>query len=209
MDIQLTAAQRLQQELINGFITNLEQQLQQGGTGTSINADLGNTLNSLFATFDKNQDAKFNANELTELSAHLRTVNNNQNIARLFTIDGQLNSATTGRVDINGNSQFNGTDLVALQQILNSRTPVTQTSEDGTVMNIQNGNISNLENGLVVSGTYNGINYTRSNIIDNFNYTQTNEDGTVMNVQNGLVVSGTYGNGVGFRADSRIHLIKQ
>ena len=95
MNVQLTAAQRLQQELINGFITDLEKQIQQGATGVAVNADLGNTLNGLFATFDKNKDAKFNANELTGLTGHLRQINTDQNIAQLFKTDGQLNFLIT------------------------------------------------------------------------------------------------------------------
>ncbi len=122
MNIQLTTAQRLQQELINGFITDLEKQIQQGNTGVAVNADLGNALNGLLTTFDKNKDAKFNANELTGLTSHLRQINTDQNIAQLFATDGQLNFATTNKADITGDGKFNGQeDLVALQQILASR----------------------------------------------------------------------------------------
>jgi hypothetical protein len=128
MNIQLTTAQRLQQELINGFITDLEKQIQQGN-GAAVNADLGNMLNGLFETFDRNKDAKFNANELTGLTGHLRQLNNDQNIAQLFATNGQLNFATTSKVDITGDGRFNGQeDLVALQQIIASRSS-TNTSQ--------------------------------------------------------------------------------
>ncbi|MBU6197212.1 MAG: DUF1521 domain-containing protein, partial [Cyanobacteria bacterium REEB446] len=122
MNVQLTAAQRLQQELINGFITDLEKQIQQGNTGVAVNADLGNALNGLLSKFDSNKDSRFNSNELTSLAAHLRNLNTEKNISELFTTSGQLNFATKSQVDITGDGKFNGQeDLVALQQILASR----------------------------------------------------------------------------------------
>jgi hypothetical protein len=147
MNIQLTTAQRLQQELINGFITDLEKQIQQGGAGAAVNADLGTALNGLLATFDKNKDAKFNANELTGLTGHLRAVNTDQNIAQLFTKDGQVNFATASKIDITGDGTFNGQeDLVALQQIIGSRTSLTQAvAQTSTLAN----------NGQIKSGTGN------------------------------------------------------
>jgi hypothetical protein len=149
MNIQLTAAQRLQQELINGFITDLEKQIQQGN-GAAVNADLGNMLNGLFETFDRNKDAKFNANELTGLTGHLRQLNNDQNIAQLFATNGQLNFATTSKVDITGDGRFNGQeDLVALQQILASRlsTNSNQTTSS-TNLNTVSAGIGNPNNGI-------------------------------------------------------------
>ena len=117
MNIQLTAAQRLQQELLNGFITDLEKQIQSGTPAAAVNADLGSTLNGLFSTFDKNKDVKFNANELTGLTGHLRQINSDQNIAQLFTTDGQINFNTASKIDITGDGKFTGAeDLVALQQ---------------------------------------------------------------------------------------------
>ena len=154
MNIQLTTAQRLQQELINGFITDLEKQIQQGATGAAVNADLGNTLNTLFATFDRNKDAKFNASELTGLTGHLRQMNNDQNIAQLFTTDGQINFATTNKADITGDGKFNGQeDLVALQQIIGSRTSLAQTVPQASILT---------NNGQVKSGNGNvpgGLNH--------------------------------------------------
>ena len=127
MNIQLTAAQRLQQELLNGFITDLEKQIQSGTPAAAVNADLGSTLNGLFSTFDRNKDAKFNANELTRLTGHLRQINSDQNIAQLFTTDGQINFNTASKIDITGDGVFRGTeDLVALQQIIGSRTAASQ-----------------------------------------------------------------------------------
>ena len=127
MNIQLTAAQRLQQELLNGFITDLEKQIQSGTPAAAVNADLGSTLNGLFSTFDRNKDAKFNANELTGLTGHLRQINSDQNIAQLFTTDGQINFNTASKIDITGDGVFRGTeDLVALQQIIGSRTAASQ-----------------------------------------------------------------------------------
>jgi hypothetical protein len=147
MNIQLTTAQRLQQELINGFVTDLEKQIQQGATGITVSADLGNTLNGLFATFDKNKDAKFNASELTGLTNHLRSVNTDQNIAQLFTADGQLNFATTNKTDITGDGKFNGQeDLVALQQIIGSKTSIIQTAPQASTLT---------NNGQIKSGTGN------------------------------------------------------
>jgi hypothetical protein len=147
MDIQLTAAQRLQQELLNGFITDLEKQIQSSTPAAAVNADLGSMLNGLFSTFDRNKDVKFNANELTGLTGHLRQINSDQNIAQLFTTDGQLNFATASKIDITGDGVFRGTeDLVALQQIINSRTPVSQAT-------LGTSTLSN--NGQVKSGTGN------------------------------------------------------
>lgn len=139
MNIQLTATQRLQQEVLNGFITDLEKQIQQGANGTAINVDIGTALNGLLSTFDRNKDAKFNANELTGLTGHLRQINSDQNIAQLFTTDGQLNFATASKIDITGDGVFRGTeDLVALQQILASRSstntnPTTSSANSNTV----------------------------------------------------------------------------
>ncbi|NBV99948.1 MAG: DUF1521 domain-containing protein, partial [Proteobacteria bacterium] len=135
MNVQLTAAQRLQQELINGFITDLEKQIQQGATGVAVSANLGDALNATLAAFDKNKDAKFNASELTSLSNHLRQINSDQNIAELFTADGILNQNTTSRADISGDGDidnngnpFDQNDFAALQQILASRSS-TNTSQ--------------------------------------------------------------------------------
>jgi hypothetical protein len=150
MNIQLTTAQRLQQDLINGFITDLEKQIQQGATGAAVNADLGTALNGLLSTFDRNKDAKFNANELAGLTGHLRQINTDQNIAQLFKTDGQLNFATASKIDVTGDGVFRGTeDLVALQQILASRssTNSNQTTSSANLNTVSAG-IGNPNNGV-------------------------------------------------------------
>jgi len=129
MNIQLTPEQRQQQALINGFITDLERRLQAGSPAAPVNADLGNMLNGLFGTFNKDQDQRFNASELASLTNHLKSVNTNQNIALLFKENGQVNFETTSTIDITGDGRFNGQeDLVALQQIIGSRTSTTPSS---------------------------------------------------------------------------------
>jgi hypothetical protein len=157
MNVQLTTAQRLQQQLINNFITDLEKQIrgQQGLTTRDVaSADLGNTLNGLFATFDTNRDSRFNANELTGLTGHLRQINTDQNIAQLFKADGQLNFATTSTIDITGNGRFNGQeDLVALQQIIGSRTLASPAAPGSGSNTITSNTSSNTRQ--ILSGTGN------------------------------------------------------
>jgi len=149
MNVQLTEAQRLQQQLINGFITDLERQVQNQGAAP-VNMDLGNMLNGLLSKFDSNKDSRFNSNELTSLAGHLRRLNTEQNIAQLFTADGQINFATASQIDITGDGKFNGQeDLVALQQILATR---SSTSASQTVSSASSGQVSagigNATNGI-------------------------------------------------------------
>ena len=155
MNIQLTTAQRLQQEKINGFITDLERQINQGN-GAAVSADLGAALNETLRAFDRNIDSRFNATELTSLSNHLRQINTDQNIAQLFTTDGNLNRNTTSRADISGNGDsdnngnpFDQNDFAALQQILASRssTNTSQTVNPASSNTVSAG-VGNPRNGI-------------------------------------------------------------
>ena len=155
MNIELTTAQRLQQEKINGFITDLERQINQAN-GATVSANLGDALNVTLAAFDRNTDKRFNANELTSLSNHLRQINSDQNIAELFTADGNLNHNTTSRADISGNGDsdnngnpFDQNDFAALQQILVSRSSTnTNQTVNPTSSNTVRAGVGNPPNGI-------------------------------------------------------------
>ncbi|MCH2227498.1 MAG: hypothetical protein MK033_06965 [Candidatus Caenarcaniphilales bacterium] len=104
-----------------------------------------------------------------------------------------LSSILTNNEDIsNSGIYFNEEDGVAFNQ--------NYEDENGVLIGEWESNNYNhiSENGLIVSGTSGGISFTRDDIVDNANFTQTNEDGTVLIFEDDLITGGTYNDGTNF-----------
>ena len=149
--IELSQEQKLQQDKINAYVEDLQRQI----AGDAEGVDLGDVIESAFSeSFGIDIDpatGNFNNATIADIAGTLSNIASNENIAKIFDAQGNLNQNFD--VDIDANGTAGGmNDVGVLTNILDSRVAqnvqVAFEAETGITGNKININGKNINHGL-------------------------------------------------------------